>query len=73
VDLPLAADQGVPEEDDMELEDNIGKWSPDDGAQGQTTVGKTLNQARGYAEDAYERLRTVQGDLEKIKAALGIE
>jgi hypothetical protein len=60
-------------DDDMELSDEIGKWSPDDGSQGQTTVGKTLNQARGYAEDAYERMRTVQGDIDKIKRALGIE
>jgi hypothetical protein len=60
-------------EDDMELSDEMGKWSPDDGSQGQTTVGKTLNQARGYAEDAYERIRTVQGDIDKIKRALGIE
>jgi hypothetical protein len=60
-------------DDEMELSDDIGKWSPDDGSQGQTTVGKTLNQARGYAEDSYERIRTLQGDIEKIKQALGIK
>jgi hypothetical protein len=60
-------------DDEMELGDDIGKWSPDDGSQGQTTVGKTLNQARGYAEDAYERIRDMQGDIAQIKQALGIK
>jgi hypothetical protein len=59
--------------DDMDLDDEIGKWSPDDGSDGQTTVGKTLNQARGYSEDTYERIRAMQADIDKIMAALNIK
>lgn len=62
-------------EDDMELSDPITKWAPDGTSnQGeQITVGKTLNQARGYAEDAYDRIKQVQSDLAAIKKALGIK
>lgn len=59
--------------DDVELGDEITKWSPDDGATGKTTVGKTLNQARGYAEDAYQRIGAMQADIAAIKKALGIK
>lgn len=62
-------------DDDMELSDPITKWAPDGtNNQGeQITVGKTLNQARGYAEDAYDRIKQVQSDLAAIKKALGIK
>jgi hypothetical protein len=61
------------DEDDMDLNDEITKWSPDEGGGGKTTVGKTLNQARGYSEDAYDRIKAVQSDLAAIKKALGIK
>lgn len=48
---------------EMEQGDKIGKWSPDDGPTGDTTVGKTLNQARGYAEDAYQRIKSLESDV----------
>lgn len=60
-------------DEDMELSDSITKWSPDDGGTGKTTVGKTLNQARGYSEDAYERIKSLQSDVAAIKKALGIK
>ena len=60
VDLPL-------EGSDMELTDPIAEWSPDDGGGGQTTVGKTLNQARGYAEDAYQRVKKLQDDVDRLE------
>lgn len=80
----------APEEDDMgdiNLSQQITDWSPDDGAQGKTTIGKTLNQARGYSEDAYQRTGTIidkvnslgtrvdalSKDLAAIKKALGVK
>jgi hypothetical protein len=59
--------------DDVELGDSIALWSPDEGSQGQTTIGKTLNQARGYSEDAYDRIKVMQSDIAAIKKALGIK
>ncbi len=65
------------EEDDMgelDLNQPITKWAPDGtSGDGKTTLGKTLNQARGYSEDAYDRLKQVQSDLAAIKKALGIK
>lgn len=60
-------------DDEMELSDEITKWSPDEGGEGKTTVGKTLNQARGYSEDAYERVKAMQADIAAIKKALGVK
>lgn len=54
---------GGGQEDDMDLSDEIAQWSPDDGGTGKTTVGKTLNQARGYSEDAYERVKRLEGKV----------
>jgi hypothetical protein len=65
-DLPLGGG-----DDDMNLGDEITEWSPDDGATGDTTVGKTLNQARGYAEDTYERVKRLEKDVAKILDKLG--
>ena len=53
-------------EDDMNQTDTIAKWSPDDGASGDTTIGKTLNQARGYAEDAYQRVKALETKVDKL-------
>lgn len=54
------------EEPEMEQGDKIGKWSPDDGNTGDTTVGKTLNQARGYSEDAYQRIKKLEGKVSDL-------
>lgn len=61
---------GNGEDDDMNLNDDITEWSPDEGSTGDTTVGKTLNQARGYAEDAYERIRKLEDKIDKILNAV---
>jgi len=53
---------------DMEQTDPISKWSPDDGDSGETTVGKTLNQARGYAEDAYQRVKQLEHTVDDLAA-----
>jgi hypothetical protein len=61
IDLPL---EGI---DEMELTDPITEWSPDEGSSGEkTTVGKTLNQARGYAEDGYQRVKALQKDVDDL-------
>ena len=70
VDLPLTdggsdSGQGV---DDVALQDPITEWSPDEGtSKDKTTVGKTLNQARGYSEDAYERVKALQQDVNELQ------
>jgi hypothetical protein len=71
VDLPLGSsgDSGGGE-DDMNLQDEISEWSPDEGSTGDTTVGKTLNQARGYAEDSYDRVKQLQGRMDRIESKL---
>lgn len=61
VDLPLGT------EDDMELTDPIAQWSPDEGQGDTTTVGKTLNQARGYAEDGYQRVKKLQDQVDRLE------
>jgi hypothetical protein len=61
------------EDEDMDLNQEITLWSPDEGGEGKTTVGKTLNQARGYSEDAYDRIKALQNDVAAIKKALGIK
>jgi hypothetical protein len=53
-------------DEDMDLDDQIGEWSPDDGDTGKTTVGKTLNQARGYSEDAYERVKRLENSVKSL-------
>lgn len=65
-DLPLGGGG-----DDMDLNDEIAEWSPDEGSTGDTTVGKTLNQARGYAEDTYERVKRLENQVAKILDKLG--
>jgi murein DD-endopeptidase MepM/ murein hydrolase activator NlpD len=54
------------QETDMELDDQMNEWSPDDGDTGKITVGQTLNQARGYSEDTYQRLKKLQGDVDDL-------
>jgi len=69
-------DEGL---DDVGLDDKIVEWSPDDGtSKERTTVGKTLNQARGYSEDSYERVKRLEkavvaldNKVDKILAKLG--
>lgn len=56
--------------DDMELSDSIALWSPEDNPGGETTVGKTLNQARGYAEDAYRRVKTLDSKMSKLESKI---
>lgn len=58
------------EEEDMELSDEIALWSPEDNPGGKTTVGKTLNQARGYSEDAYRRLVNLEKKVDQILSLL---
>lgn len=53
-------------EPDMDADDTLGKWSPDGGEDGALTVGKTLNQARGFSEDAYKRIRRVELDVAEL-------
>jgi hypothetical protein len=65
VDLPLG-DVDDDEGDDMQQQDEIAEWSPDEGGTGQTTVGKTLNQARGYSEDTFERVKHLENMMEKV-------
>lgn len=64
-------DQTIPdvgnEDDDMDVNDTITNWSPDDGTNGETTVGKTLNQARGYSEDTYQRLKSLQRQVDALE------
>lgn len=54
------------EDDDMNLNDEIVEWSPDEGSTGDTTVGKTLNQARGYSEDTFERVKRLENQMDKV-------
>lgn len=69
VSLPLSSSSGGG--DDMELGDPITEWSPDNGTSpDKTTVGKTLNQARGYAEDAYDRVKQLEKKVDQILAKL---
>jgi murein DD-endopeptidase MepM/ murein hydrolase activator NlpD len=55
------------QEDEVELDDSMNEWSPDDGETGKTTVGKSLNQARGYAEDGYQRIKKLQDDVNALQ------
>jgi hypothetical protein len=69
VTLPLGSSSGDSTKglDDVGLQDEITEWSPDDGSTGDTTVGKTLNQARGYAEDAYDRVVKLQSKVNTLE------
>lgn len=58
------------DDDDMQLSDPIQDWSPDDGKGPDTTVGKTLNQARGYSEDAYQRVKKLQSQVDDMEKTL---
>jgi hypothetical protein len=66
VDLPLGSTgEGL---DDVGLQDEIVEWSPDEGSSpDKTTVGKTLNQARGYAEDGYQRVVKLQDAVKALQ------
>lgn len=57
-------------DDDMQTTDTITNWSPDDGSQGTITVGKTLNQARGYSEDTYQRVVKLQGEVNDLRKTI---
>ena len=69
VDLQLGSTPN-PDEDDMQTDDKISEWSPDEGSTGDTTVGKTLNQARGYSEDTYDRVKKLQADVNDLQAVV---
>lgn len=56
---------------DMELTDDIAEWSPDDGDTGTTTVGKTLNQSRGYSEDTFQRVKRLENELADLSETVG--
>jgi murein DD-endopeptidase MepM/ murein hydrolase activator NlpD len=66
VDPRPSIDSGQDEDEDMDLQDEITEWSPDEGTTGDTTVGKTLNQARGYAEDTYDRVAKLQSKVDAL-------
>jgi hypothetical protein len=72
VDLPLGDSGGSSgsssgEDDDMQTSDKITEWSPDEGTSKEdTTVGKTLNQARGYSEDTYDRMKKLQDKVNAL-------
>lgn len=67
VDLPLGTDTN-PEEDDMDLTDKMDEWSPADGtSKDQVTVGYTLRQARGYAEDGYQRVGKLAEEVSELR------
>jgi hypothetical protein len=70
VTLPLGSDTGTEGLDDVGLQDEISEWSPDEGSTGETTVGKTLNQARGYSEDTYDRVKKLQGEVDALQATV---
>jgi hypothetical protein len=61
------ASGGGGDEDDMQTSDEITEWSPDEGSTGETTVGKTLNQARGYSEDTYDRMKSLQAKVNTLE------
>lgn len=57
--------------DDVGLQDPISEWSPDEGSsKDDTTVGKTLNQARGYSEDTYDRMKALQSKVANMEKTL---
>lgn len=61
-------------EDDMSWDTELAKWDPKDGSDGKRPAGMQLNQARGYAEAAFEEARKAAnraGRLEKAVEALG--
>lgn len=70
VTIPHDSSAGSGGDDDMNQGDTIGKWSPDDGPTGDTTIGKTLNQARGYAEDAYQRVKQLETTVASMQKTL---
>ena len=66
--LPLTTDTNTGE-DDMDLQDKMDEWSPADGTSpDKVTVGYTLRQARGYAEDGYQRVGKLQEQVEQLQA-----
>lgn len=69
VDLPLSGGTGEGL-DDVGLQDEIAEWSPDEGSTGEITVGMTLNQARGYAEDGYQRVKNLQAEVKELHQKL---
>ena len=55
----------------LRLDDSLDRWSPDDGASEETiSVGDTLMQGRGYAEDTFRRLQGLEADVAKIMELL---
>ena len=61
----------APEGDEMQTSDKIANWDPEHDRKGDSlTVGKTLNQARGYAAAAYRRARSTDARLDAVEAQL---
>ena len=56
---------------DVELQDKIDRWEPgDDNPKDQLTVGMTLNQARGFAEGAYQGTAQLRSDVRHLRSEL---
>lgn len=59
------------EGDDVSWSDELAHWSPqNDPPGGKMSAGQQLNQARGYAEDAYRTARRVEHNLARLTAAV---
>lgn len=59
------------EGDEMQTQDKIAHWDPEHDKPGDSiTVGKTLNQTRGYAAAAYRRAKAAEARLDRVEAQL---
>lgn len=59
-------------EDDMSWREPIAKWHPGDTVPDDTMpAGQQLNQARGYAQEAYNAARRAEAAVKALAAALG--
>jgi hypothetical protein len=64
---PAPPQKTAKKEDDMDLNDSMTEWSPDEGlSKNKTTIHKTLNQARGYAEDTYDRIKILDDKVDAL-------
>jgi hypothetical protein len=66
------AKKAAPKKDDeMNLNDSMTEWSPDEGlSKNKTTIHKTLNQARGYSEDTYEHVKALEAKVNGLDKKL---
>lgn len=67
------------QEDDVSAKDvwaeEFAKWAPDETPNEGKKIdaAQQLNQARGYAEDAYDRIKKVEADVAKLMKHFGIK